>query len=63
VESIEQKYDKIYCRKEDSPSKSREAQEEEEFFDLVGKEHVDRRPTPEDVRSIVERIRAKSKVR
>jgi hypothetical protein len=58
---LTEKYDKISHKKEDPPSKSREAQEEEEFFDLVGKEHVDRRPTREDVRSIVERIRAKSK--
>jgi hypothetical protein len=58
---LTKKYDKISRKKEDPPSKSREAQEEEEFFDLVGKEHVDRRPTPEDVRSLVERIKARSK--
>jgi hypothetical protein len=47
-------------KKEDPSRKSREAEEQEEFFDLVGK-HVYPRPTPQDVRSIIERIRAKSK--
>jgi hypothetical protein len=50
---------KNYSKKEDHAPKSREAQEEKEFFDLVGKGHVNRRPKPEDVRSIIERIRAK----
>jgi hypothetical protein len=45
------------------PPRSRQAEEEEEFFDLIGKEHVDRPTTPEDVRSLVERIKARSKAR
>jgi hypothetical protein len=44
--------------------KSAQAEEEQEFFDLVGKEHVDRRAkTAEDVRSIIERIKARTKAR
>jgi hypothetical protein len=39
-------------------------QDEEEFFDLVGKEHVDPRlKTAQTVRSIVERIKARTKAR
>jgi hypothetical protein len=51
--------------KEENPSpKSTQAEEEQEFFDLVGKEHVDRRAkTAEDVRSIIERIKARTKAR
>jgi hypothetical protein len=50
-------------RQEENPSpKSTQAEEEQEFFDLVGKEHVNRRPkTAEDVRSIIERIKARTK--
>ena len=48
--------------KEDASPKPRELQEEEEFFDLVGKEHLDPRLKPvKDVRSLVERIKARSK--
>ena len=49
--------------KEENPSpKPTQAEEEQEFFDLVGKEHVDRRAkTAEDVRSIIERIKARTK--
>ena len=49
--------------KEENPSpKPTQAEEEQEFFDLVGKEHVERRAkTPEDVRSIIERIKARTK--
>jgi hypothetical protein len=50
-------------KKENLPSRSRKMQEQEEFFALVGKEHVDRRPkTAKDVRSLVERIKARSRV-
>ena len=49
-------------KKGDPPPKPREMQEEEEFFDLVGKEHVDLRlKTVQHVRSIVERIRARTR--
>jgi len=48
--------------KEENPSpKPTQAEEEQEFFDLVGKEHVDRRAKTEDVRSIIERIKARTK--
>ena len=49
--------------KEENPSpKPTQAEEEQEFFDLVGKEHVERRAkTAEDVRSIIERIKARTK--
>jgi hypothetical protein len=48
--------------KEDPSPKPMQAEEEQEFFDLVGKEHVERRPkTAEDVRSIIERIKARTK--
>jgi hypothetical protein len=48
--------------KEDPSPKPTQAEEEQEFFDLVGKEHVERRPkTAEDVRSIIERIKARTK--
>ena len=50
--------------KEDPSPKSTQAEEEQEFFDIVGKEHVERRAkTAEDVRSIVERIKARTKAR
>jgi hypothetical protein len=53
---------KTSCKKGDPPPKPREMQDEEEFFDLVGKEHVDPRlKTAETVRSIVERIRARTR--
>jgi hypothetical protein len=46
--------------KEDPSPKSTQA--EEEFFDIVGKEHVERRAkTADDVRSIIERIKARTK--
>lgn len=49
-------------KKGDLPAKSNETQELEEFFDLVGKEHVDPRlKLAKDVRSLVERIKARSK--
>jgi hypothetical protein len=45
--------------KEDPSPKSTQAEEEQEFFDIVGKEHVERRAkTADDVRSIIERIKA-----
>jgi hypothetical protein len=45
--------------KEDPSPKSTQAEEEQEFFDIVGKEHVERRAKPpNDVRSIIERIKA-----
>ena len=48
--------------KEDPPPKSTQAEEEKEFFDIVGKEHVERRAKPlNDVRSIIERIKARTK--
>jgi hypothetical protein len=48
--------------KEDPSPKSTQAEEEQEFFDIVGKEHVERRAkTVEDVRSIIERIKARTK--
>jgi hypothetical protein len=51
--------------KDENPSpkpKPTQAEEEQEFFDLVGKEHIERRAkTPEDVRSIIERIKARTK--
>ena len=53
----------ISRNKSAKPPKSRTAEEEEEFFDLIGKEHVDRRPTPEDVKSLLERIKARNKAR
>jgi hypothetical protein len=49
-------------KKENPPPKPTQAEEEQEFFDLVGKEHVDQRAkTAEEVRSIIERIRARDK--
>jgi hypothetical protein len=51
--------------KEENPSpkpKPTQAEEEQEFYDIVGKEHVERRAkTAEDVRSIIERIKARTK--
>ena len=48
--------------KEDPSPKSTQAEEEQEFFDIVGKEHVERRAKPpDDVRSILERIKARNK--
>jgi hypothetical protein len=48
-------------KKENLPPKPTNAQEEDEFFDLVGKEHVDERTkTAEKVRSIIERIKARN---
>ena len=48
--------------KEDPSPKSTQAEEEQEFFDIVGKEHVERRAkTADDVRSIIERIKARTK--
>ena len=41
--------------------KSQELEDEKEFFDLIGREHVDRDLEPEDVRSLVERIRSRKK--
>jgi hypothetical protein len=47
---------------EDPSPKSTQAEEEQEFFDIVGKEHVERRAKPpDDVRSILERIKARNK--
>jgi len=49
-------------KKENPPPKPTQAEEEEEFFDLVGMGHVDRHAkTPQDVRSILERIKARTK--
>jgi hypothetical protein len=57
---IEQCY-KNSGKKEDPPPKSRDMQEQEKFLLFVGKEHADRRPKARDVRSLVERIKARSR--